>query len=733
MASAMAFVACEQEKTDLGTPSIALSLEEVTLEAAGGEATVDVTATRDWTVKFDETADWLVVDPASGTASADAQQVTVSALSNEGYDREVSVEFSIGMQTKYLTVKQVGPKGSADELVVYSNDFDIVKADAKPDLDNNYDVWDNKKGTGSSTVSYAFGGKISARTTGKLSNNAEGYSHYEGSGMNKVFFGNANPTILKINDITLNGTTADYILSFGCQKYLQDGDSNFSWDEFKVYVGSDSQKWVPVTMAFPADADINGDWNLATANLTLPAGTTSLGIAFVSTCPSAYSLDDVCLAVGTEEGQTVDFSVGIAIDGTTSGNSGSTEDLPAGTGDGTLDSPYDAAKATKVASALADGETKNGVYVKGIVKSFKDVSGIAQYGNISYYITDASGAANFYVFRGKYLDNAKFTSEDQLKIGDEVVVYGDLINYMGNTPELAQGNYIVSLNSSTGGGNQGGGETPSIDEPASLVKATIAEFLAAAEDDTWYELSGEIVSIEAGNAYGNFTIKDDTDEVYIYGMTSKWVGSNDKSFASLGLKVTDVVTLGTRRGSHNGTPQGGGKTVPAYYISHQPGAGLPEDPSGTVELTFSAATQESAGSYTSDWSATIGTNSWRIVNFNNNSNQWSYIKCGHKSTSNTATITTKNALAGTITSVAVQVDKLIDATKCTTKLEVASDASFSNIVETVNVTIAQGAVNYALTTPRANCYYRLVFDCVGLGGNTNGNVQISKVKYLAAE
>ena len=40
IASAMAFVACEQEKIDLGTPSIALSLEEVTLEAAGGEATV---------------------------------------------------------------------------------------------------------------------------------------------------------------------------------------------------------------------------------------------------------------------------------------------------------------------------------------------------------------------------------------------------------------------------------------------------------------------------------------------------------------------------------------------------------------------------------------------------------------------------------------------------------------------------------------------------------------------
>ena len=66
-------------------------------------------------------------------------------------------------------------------------------------------------------------------------------------------------------------------------------------------------------------------------------------------------------------------------------------------------------------------------------------------------------------------------------------------------------------------------------------------------------------------------------------------------------------------------------------------------------------------------------------------------------------------------------------------IKVDTITSFSNIEETVNVTIAQGAVNYTLTTPRANCYYRLVFDCVGLGGDTNGNVQISKVKDLTAE
>ena len=103
-----------------------------------------------------------------------------------------------------------------------------------------------------------------------------------------------------------------------------------------------------------------------------------------------------------------------------------------------------------------------------------------------------------------------------------------------------------------------------------LVKVTIAEFLAAEEDETWYELTGEIIDI-AKEDYGNFTIEDETGEVYIYGMTSEWVGYNDQSFSKRGLKVGDVVTLGTLRGSYSGTAQGGGKAVPAFYISHVPG------------------------------------------------------------------------------------------------------------------------------------------------------------------
>ena len=469
--SAVAMLAaCEPVEQNLGTPDISISVNEMAFDVDGGDQDLTVTATRDWKVEND--ADWVVVSPSSGAASAEAQTVTVSVLPNEGLDRTADLVFTIGLKKKYLTVTQVGPGGSAEALIVYSNNFDVSKAQNNsgwPYLDSNYDLWDNKKGTGVETVEYEFGGKMSVRTSGKASNDGSGFSHYAGSGTNKIFFGAAT-SILKINKITLNGTQTDFALSFGGQKYLQDGDSNFSWDQFKVYVSNDMQKWVELAMAFPADADINGDWNLASCNFTVPAGTTQLGLAFVATESSAYSIDDVNLVFGEAGGQVIDFSAGTAIDGTTGGN--------------------------------------------------------------------------------------------------------------------------------TGSGDSGSGSGSTTDKPATLVKATVAEFLAAAEDDTWYELTGEIISIEKAT-YGNFTIKDATGEIYIYGMTNGWVGSNNQSFSQIGLKVTDVVTLGTKRTSYQGTPQGGGNPVPAYYISHIPGEGTGEEPEPPVS--------GEAGEFDSELTWTLGT------------------------------------------------------------------------------------------------------------------------------
>ena len=103
-------------------------------------------------------------------------------------------------------------------------------------------------------------------------------------------------------------------------------------------------------------------------------------------------------------------------------------------------------------------------------------------------------------------------------------------------------------------------------EQAGAIKAvTVAEFLAAAEGTALYELTGVVKNIK-NTTYGNFDIVDATGSVYVYGLTNNGaVGSNDKTFASLGINEGDKVTIVGTRASYNGTAQVGGT---AYLVAH---------------------------------------------------------------------------------------------------------------------------------------------------------------------
>lgn len=575
VASAMAFMACQPEDVDLGAPSIALSESEVIIAKEGGDATLTVTSTRDWTVTIDEeTAKWLAVDPAAGKASAEAQTVTVTALENDGFSREASLAFTIGMQTKYLTVKQDGNMGSSESLLIYSNDFDVTKAQKGdkgwPFLDSSNDIWDNKKGSGSETVQYEFGGKMSVRTSGKLSNDGSGFSHYAGSGSNKIFFGTAT-SIFKIQNITLNPETVSYKLSFGGQKYGQEEASNvFTFDEFKVYLSNDSQKWTPVTVTFPEDADLDGDWNLASGSFTVPQGTTTLGIAFVCTKSSVYSIDDVLLEVGTEAGQTIDFSAGSTIDGTAGGNNDG----------GSTTTPTNITDVTVAEFNNKPVSTTEWYRLSGTVGGPINT----QYGN--YYLIDATGKVYVYGTSNWSQYSSKFVE------GAKVTIVGQRGDYNGKIEVLES--YIESFNGEGGNTDGGGTQDPTPDTGAPEIPASftsVRDFIAAPVGDTWYKVKGQIVNIEK-ETYGNFTIKDDAgDELYVYGLTKEYKASNDQSFSSIGLKAGYYVTFVAKRGEYNNNPQ----AVGAFYVSHEVGElDLGEDVSFT-KLT--AAPADWTGSY----------------------------------------------------------------------------------------------------------------------------------------
>ena len=99
--------------------------------------------------------------------------------------------------------------------------------------------------------------------------------------------------------------------------------------------------------------------------------------------------------------------------------------------------------------------------------------------------------------------------------------------------------------------------TPAVVEPApeepAVTYTTVAEFLAAAEDETIYTLKGTITSVTE-TSYGNFYINDGTGEVLIYGLCSP--EGAQKYWAQSGAKVGDDIVIKTVRTSYNSAPQG---------------------------------------------------------------------------------------------------------------------------------------------------------------------------------
>ncbi|MBO7264541.1 MAG: BACON domain-containing protein [Alistipes sp.] len=86
------------------------------------------------------------------------------------------------------------------------------------------------------------------------------------------------------------------------------------------------------------------------------------------------------------------------------------------------------------------------------------------------------------------------------------------------------------------------------------IEATVAEFLAAKEDDTTlYRLRGTITSV-VETTYGNFDITDETGTVYIYGLCSPEGAS--KYWAASGAQLGDDIELITVRTSYSGKAQG---------------------------------------------------------------------------------------------------------------------------------------------------------------------------------
>lgn len=117
----------------------------------------------------------------------------------------------------------------------------------------------------------------------------------------------------------------------------------------------------------------------------------------------------------------------------------------------TEDDPLTCADAIALCAKLADkATTGKKYYVKGIITNVIEEFG-TEYGNATFWMGDEEGQKTFEAYRIYYFDNAKYDDPKKQNIseGDNVLIYGILMNYGGQAETSQNAAYLVKLDANT--------------------------------------------------------------------------------------------------------------------------------------------------------------------------------------------------------------------------------------------------------------------------------------------
>ena len=245
------------------------------------------------------------------------------------------------------------------------------------------------------------------------------------------------------------------------------------------------------------------------------------------------------------------------------------------TGAGTITDPYTSADAIAYCRSLNQKESTNSVFIKGKVVAITEEF-TTNFGNGTFTISDDGTSANgvFTCFRVLYLGNKKFASGDtQIKVGDDVVVYGRVVNYKGNTPETVQNTaFLYSLNGVDRGGEGGGGGetadqpkgTGAVDNPFNVAAAVAKckETGETATSESFY-IKGKIKTVteqfSAANGNATFTIVDNGFTQIFTAYRVKYLGNKSWTDGDTQIKEGDEVIIYSKLVNFKGnTPETSG-------------------------------------------------------------------------------------------------------------------------------------------------------------------------------
>ena len=347
--------------------------------------------------------------------------------------------------------------------------------------------------------------------------------------------------------------------------------------------------------------------------------------------PSATNIKEgdeviICGKVVNYKGNTPETASNAAYVYSINGKGGGTTPPDPGTGDakgkGTQDDPFNIAAAIKKCQEVGETASTDKYYIKGIVVKGGTVSG--GYGNLTFTMGDTKDAKDvFTAFQVAGTDGEKLADGYEVPAGAEVVVYGPVLNYKGNTPETAgkSAAQIVTVNgkkTNEGGDNPpAGGNDGSLEKPFTPAEANafIATLAADTNTDKDYYIKGKIIDITEKNQfntqYGNctFYISDDgtdkDEKFYVFRtLYLENVKYTDDSWAKPAAK-DEVIICGKLVNYKGNTPE---TVANQSYIYSLNGKTKPDSGStatkGTLENPF---TPEEANAFVATLAADTNT------------------------------------------------------------------------------------------------------------------------------
>ena len=266
-------------------------------------------------------------------------------------------------------------------------------------------------------------------------------------------------------------------------------------------------------------------------------------------------------------------------------------------GTGTQADPFNIAAAIAKCKEVGETASTEKYYIKGIVVKGGKVSG--GYGNVSFDMGESKDATDlFKAYQVAGTDGEKLADGYEVKAGDEVVIYGPVVNYKGNTPETPgkSAAQIVTINGKKTNEGSSSANDGSQGKPFNIAEAIAKckEVGETASTEKYYIKGIVVKGGKVSGGYGNVSFdmgesKDATDlfkayqvagtdgekladgyevkagdEVVIYGPVVNYKGNTPETPGKSAAQIVTINGKKTNEGGSSGGATGGGEIKAAF-------------------------------------------------------------------------------------------------------------------------------------------------------------------------